>query len=100
MKQMTLGQRIYGLLGILCLLIILMASFSVIRLYKLNLLTKEILDDPLPGIVHIGAVNAGMAETQIRMYRLILSGNTQNDIRILKSEMEKIWVCPTFYTIH
>ena len=73
MKNLTIGRRIIFGTGVLCLIIIGLSAFSIIRMHGLNRISDSIVLDALPGLTEAAAFNSSQAEEMIRYYALVES---------------------------
>lgn len=86
MKNMTVGRRIYALVGLLALVIAGLSTFAVLRIRLLNTISQSISGDSMPGIINMGVVKSGQAENQIRVQRLVRA-ETADQRKALRAEM-------------
>ncbi len=73
LKKMTIGKRVLMISGFLCLMLAGIGFFSVYRLWSINKTTTAIVSDSLPGILKATAINARLADNEIRIDRMLLA---------------------------
>jgi methyl-accepting chemotaxis protein len=83
MKNMTIGKRTFLGFGFLCLLCVGISWFAVARVQSMKRITESIVSDSIPGIIEAATVNAGQAENQIRMNRLLRAKTPEQRRRIM-----------------
>jgi methyl-accepting chemotaxis protein len=86
-KQWTIGKRIYGLAGFLALVIAGISTFAVLRINSLKTVSESISGDSMPGLIHAGRFNEGLAENQINLGRL-LRARTPEEIKAIEATSE------------
>ena len=86
MKNLTIGKRIALGTGFLCLIIVAISIFAIIRLKKLDAMTDSIVNDSLPGVIHAANINLYHNENQIRCRRL-LTTKTAKEQELIRAEM-------------
>jgi methyl-accepting chemotaxis protein len=89
MKNMTIGRRIYFLVGFLALVIAGISTFAVIRIRILNAISKTISDDALPGLSEIARVHAGLLENQLSTEHY-LRADTAEKRKAIQEAMAKV----------
>ncbi len=87
MKNMTIGKRVTLGTGILCLIIVAISLFSVIRIRSLNKISDSIVLGSMPGLIAAGTMNSSQAENQIRC-GLLLTAKTPEERQAIRAEME------------
>jgi methyl-accepting chemotaxis protein len=87
MKNLTIGKRIVLGTSFLCLIIIALSLFSVIRMRSLNRISDSIVSDSLPGLIAAGKMNALQAENQIRCGLLLTAKNAEQR-KAIRVEMD------------
>ena len=71
MKKLTIGKRIALIVSILCLALVAVGGFAIVRLIALNALSGQIADQALPKVTAMARINQRQAENQLRMARLL-----------------------------
>jgi len=89
MKNLTIGKRIIISVAVLCAALLGVGYFAGARLSGLNVLTQEIVNDSMPGILIFGRVNVRQAENQLRVARL-LRAKTPEDRERIKKEITEL----------
>lgn len=84
MKSLTIGKRTYAGFALLCLVCAGISYFLISRFLSLREISGSIVKDSLPGLIHAAAANAGMAESQIRMNRLLRIENPEQARKMLE----------------
>ena len=79
MKQnWTIGKRIYGLAGFLALVIAGISTLAVLRTNSLKTISERISGDSMPGLARAADLNASVADSQIRVLRLLRAQSTED----------------------
>ena len=86
MKSLTIGQRVYALVGFLALVIIGVSAFAVLRINSIRATSESITSDSLPGIITAAAINRGIADNQIRV-NLLLRAETPEKEKAIEAEI-------------
>ena len=86
MKNWTIGKQIVLCTGLLCLIIAASSLFAISRITHLQRVTKDIVEDSLPGAIAVSTINALQAENMIRC-SLLLSVTDEVLRSQLRSEM-------------
>ena len=71
MKKLTIGKRIALIVSILCLALVAVGGFAIVRLIVLKALSAQIADEALPKVTAMARINQRQAENQLRMARLL-----------------------------
>ena len=71
MKKLTIGKRIALIVSILCLALVAVGAFAIVRLIVLKALSAQIADEALPKVTAMARINQRQAENQLRMARLL-----------------------------
>ncbi|PTX96512.1 methyl-accepting chemotaxis protein [Opitutus sp. ER46] len=64
MNTLTIGKRIALILAALSLALLVVGSYGIYRVVKLRTLTREIVEDAMPGVVVLGRINTRATENQ------------------------------------
>ncbi len=89
MKKITIGKRIVLGTGALCLIIVGISIFSVVRIRSLNKISDSIVADSLPGVIYAGKINSDQAEGEIRN-RQLLTATTHEQKQAILAEIKTI----------
>ena len=86
MNQMTIGNRIYVLAGFLTCVIVAISVFAVLRVNRLSATSETISGNSMPRLANMGNVTRGMAEAQLRVFR-ILHSPTPEQRKVIRDEI-------------
>ncbi len=87
MKTLTIGKRIAIIVALLGTALAGVGLFAILQLGRLSDTSSAIADDVLPGVTLMGRANLRLAESQLRVTR-ILRAKTAEDRQRLKREIE------------
>ena len=91
MKQnWTIGKRIYALAGFLALVIAGISTLAVLRTNNLQIISESISDDSMPGLARAADLNASVADSQIRVLRLLRAQNAE-DKKAIRDDIAREW---------
>ena len=89
MKNITIGQRIYALVGFLALVIAGISTFAVLRIRSLNTISQSISGDSMPGIVYATIADQSLANNQVNVQRLIRE-ETAGRRKSIRDDLDRI----------
>ena len=89
MKTLTIGKRITIIVALLGTALAGVGLFAILQLGHLGDTSSKIADDVLPGVTLMGRANLRLAESQLRVTR-ILRAKTAEDRQRLKREIETL----------
>jgi methyl-accepting chemotaxis protein len=91
MKKLTIGKRIALGTGILCVIIVAISIFAIVRLRTLRTEINYIVTDSLPGIMYAAEVNQLITDNQVRCRQLLTTkaASAREAIRATMSSSSK-----------
>jgi methyl-accepting chemotaxis protein len=91
MKKLTIGKRIALGTGILCVIIVAISIFAIVRLRTLRTEINYIVTDSLPGIMYAAQVNQLITDNQVRCRQLLTTkaASAREAIRATMSSSSK-----------
>ena len=88
-QSMTVGKRLFLIIGFLCLVSGIVGGFAAFRLKAIQHMSELIMADALPGVIAAGEIRAAIMESQIRANRLLLVTSEEEE-KVIRAEMVEI----------
>ncbi|HEY0947684.1 MAG TPA: methyl-accepting chemotaxis protein, partial [Opitutaceae bacterium] len=71
MTKLTIGRRVYLLVAFLLLALAAISTLALLRVRAIQTINRSIADDSLPGIVYMSVITANLAESELRVVRML-----------------------------